>query len=65
VGCTDDLGGSNGHFVSEVWIERWGKWCHLDPTLDLAYVADGVPLSVAELYPLRHRLSALAAPGPG
>jgi hypothetical protein len=38
-----------GHFVAEVWIEKWRKWCYVDPMCDFAFVRDGVPLSTAEI----------------
>jgi len=41
--------GKGGHFVGEVWIQKWQKWCHLDPMCDLAFVRDGVPLSTEEI----------------
>ena len=62
---TSDLNRGCGHFISEVWMEKWGKWCAIDPTADLVYVGDGVPLSSAELYPNRDQLSSLAVRGTG
>jgi len=62
---TSDLNRGCGHFISEVWIEKWDKWCAIDPTADLVYVKDGVPLSSAELYPNRDQLHALAVRGTG
>ena len=45
--CTNDsMSGENGHFVSEVWIEEWRKWCQVDANCDLIYVRDGVPFLV-------------------
>lgn len=63
--CTNALGGMHGHFISEVWMERWQKWCQVDANCDLIYVKNGVPLSVAELYPARRELPRLAVRGPG
>lgn len=63
--CTGELGGDDGHFVAEVWMECWRKWCQVDANCDLVYLERGVPLSVGELHPARQRLSRLARPGPG
>ena len=64
--CTTDLMcGENGHFVSEVWIEEWRKWCQVDANCDLVYIRDGVPLSVGELHPAAAELPRLAVKGPG
>jgi hypothetical protein len=38
-----------GHFIAEVWIEKWRKWCYLDPMCDFAFLRNSVPLSTAEL----------------
>jgi hypothetical protein len=32
---TGSINGANGHFVAEVWIERWGRWVMIDPTYDV------------------------------
>lgn len=63
--CTNDLKKGAGHFVSEVWMERWRKWCYIDPSLDTTYSADGTPLSTAELYARRNELRKLAQRGSG
>jgi len=62
---SDTINGMLGHFISEVWIEKWEKWCQVDANCDIVYVRDGVPLSVAELHRARAALSALARKGPG
>jgi len=63
--ATDAMGSQNGHFVSEVWIEKWLKWCQVDANCDVVYVKDGVPLGVSELHPAGEKLPALAVKGPG
>lgn len=62
---TSELGKGCGHFISEVWMEEWAKWCAIDPTADLVYVRDGVPLSAGELHPNREVLHSLAVRGTG
>ncbi|NQU12382.1 transglutaminase domain-containing protein, partial [bacterium] len=54
-----------GHFVGEVWIERFGKWCQVDPNCDIVFLDSGVPLSMAELAEVGPRAAALATTGPG
>jgi hypothetical protein len=61
--CTNDLNGSTGHFISEVWIEKWRKWCQVDANCDLIYVKDNIPLSVAELFKEGLALKELAVEG--
>lgn len=36
---TGSLNGFNGHFVTEVWMQQWGRWVMVDPTFDVT-VAD-------------------------
>lgn len=54
-----------GHFISEVWSERWGKWCQVDGNTDVVYQRDGVPLSVEELAGVGAAAAELAVTGPG
>ncbi len=54
-----------GHFVAEVWSDKWGKWCQVDANTDTVFVRDGVPLSVAELAVAGPEAGRLAATGPG
>ena len=54
-----------GHFISEVWSERWQKWCQVDGNTDVVFMRDGVPLSVAELAVIGREAEALAITGPG
>lgn len=54
-----------GHFISEVWIERWGKWCQVDGNCDVVFERDGVPLSVDELSRLGGEAAALAVTDEG
>ncbi|MHB0937097.1 MAG: transglutaminase-like domain-containing protein [Armatimonadota bacterium] len=54
-----------GHFISEVWIERWQKWCQVDGNCDVVFERDGVPLSVDELSRLGKAAGPLAVTGEG
>lgn len=63
--CTEDLNTGAGHFVSEVWMEKWQKWCHVDGTHDLVFVKDGAPLSVGELHSNLAELERYAVRGTG
>jgi len=54
-----------GHFISEVWIERWNKWCQVDGNCDVVYMRNGVPLSVDELSRLGDEAGSLAVTGAG
>jgi len=62
---TNAINGILGHFVSEVWVEKWQKWCQVDADCDIVYVMDGVPLCVSELHQAGARLPTLAQKGPG
>lgn len=55
---------NEGHFISEVWMERWSKWCQVDANCDVVFMRDGVPLSVAELSQIGDGAKALAVIGP-
>lgn len=59
------LGGSDGHFVAEVWLEDYAKWVMVDPNLDAILWKDGVPLSVTEIQQAGSDLSELVEWGPG
>jgi transglutaminase superfamily protein len=39
-----------GHFVVAVWSDDFNRWVVMDPTNDLHYERDGVPLGGGELY---------------
>jgi hypothetical protein len=58
-------GGSDGHFVAEVWFEAYGKWVMVDPNTDAIFWKDGVPLSVTEIQQAGSDLSDLVEWGPG
>jgi len=60
-------GGSStgGHFISEVWMKRWRKWCQVDGNCDVVFMRDGVPLSVDELSHLGDEAGSLAVTGAG
>ncbi len=63
--CTDEFNSNAGHFVSEVWIGKWRKWCQVDANSDLTYVNNGIPMSVGELYEKGTFLKKLAVKGTG
>ena len=52
IGSQAGPGRASGHFVCEVWIERWRKWCMVDPTCDFMHLREGIALSLAELVAL-------------
>jgi hypothetical protein len=56
---------AGGHFISEVWSERWNKWCQVDGNCDVVFLRDGVPLSVDELSRLGEDAGPLAVTGEG
>lgn len=64
---TPQLNSAYGHFVAEVWLEKWGRWAMIDPNFHLAYhdPSTSRPLSVAELWPRRDELGGLASFGEG
>jgi len=41
-----------GHAVSEVWSDDYGKWLIMDPTYNIYYEKDGIPLNALELHNL-------------
>ncbi|NKB66906.1 MAG: hypothetical protein GKR89_07595 [Candidatus Latescibacteria bacterium] len=49
---TGSLHGSDGHFVTEVWLDEWAKWVMVDPNSDAICWRQGVPLSLEEIQPL-------------
>jgi len=63
--CNGGSPHTSGHFISEVWSERWGKWCQVDGNCDVVYERDGMPLSVDELSRLDEEAGALAVTGAG
>ncbi len=46
---TEALNGSQGHFVTEVWFEDYGKWVMVDPNADAIVFRNGEPLSMTEI----------------
>ncbi len=46
---TGSIGGSDGHFVSEIWLDEYGKWVMVDPNSDAMCWKDGAPLSIGEI----------------
>ncbi len=54
-----------GHFVTEVWNERFSAWAMMDPNLDVVFFEGERPLGVGELYERSNRLAQLASFGPG
>ncbi len=39
-----------GHAVAEVWSEDYNKWVVIDPTFNLYYEMDGIPINALELH---------------
>ncbi|OQA90139.1 MAG: Transglutaminase-like superfamily protein [Elusimicrobia bacterium ADurb.Bin231] len=50
--------GSGGHFLVEVYSRDYKKWVLMDPTLNVHYEKDGIPLSVVELHNYKNHLKA-------
>ncbi|MDP6124279.1 MAG: hypothetical protein QGH20_00815 [Candidatus Latescibacteria bacterium] len=65
VATTGRLHGGDGHYLTEIFSSEWDKWCLLDANLDAAYMEDGVPLSVGEMWQSKDRLWDLLDAGPG
>jgi hypothetical protein len=42
----------NGHYTTEVWLNKWNKWAVMDPYLATYYLKDGIPLSALEIHQL-------------
>jgi len=59
------INGYDGHFVTEVWFEEYGKWVLVDPNLDAIFFQAGVPLSVREVQAAGADLGQLVEWGPG
>ena len=57
--------GTNGHFVSEVWIDGLEKWVLVDPNADAMFILDGVPLSALEVQDAGDDLSEIVSWGDG
>jgi hypothetical protein len=54
---TEDIHGSKGHFVAEVWHPELKKWFLVDPNCDYIVVDDDIPLSLPEVRALGSRMS--------
>ncbi len=64
---TSEYGSGEGHFMAEVWDDRFGKWVLHDPNYDVHYEADE-PMSAIEVVDLSHRgeaLNSYVRKGPG
>jgi hypothetical protein len=57
--------GTDGHFVSEVWFEEYGKWVMVDPNSDAIFINQDIPMSISEIQKAGSDLSNLVQWGPG
>jgi hypothetical protein len=59
---TGSVNGFDGHFVTEVWSERLGRWVMLDPTFDVVVITPNGPAGLNTIRDLgtevRHHLVA-------
>ncbi|HOG45401.1 MAG TPA: transglutaminase-like domain-containing protein [Anaerolineae bacterium] len=62
---TEDIGGFNGHFTTEVWFRECAKWVMVDANMDAILFRERVPLSVTEIQQSGRDLSGLVEWGPG
>ena len=62
---TDSLNGIDGHFVTEVWFEDYGKWVMVDPNADAILFRNGQPMSMGEIQEAGSDLKGLIEWGPG
>jgi transglutaminase-like putative cysteine protease len=62
---TGSVNGFDGHFVSEVWIERWGRWVMIDPTFDVTVTTDDGPADLDTIRSLGADLRHHVTAGPG
>lgn len=46
--------GEGGHFVVEVYSKDYKKWILMDPTINIYYERNSIPLNVMELHELRY-----------
>jgi hypothetical protein len=61
----DSVNGVDGHFVTEVWLDEYGKWVMADPNLDAVIWKGDIPLSLPEIRDLGADVEAHIAWGPG
>lgn len=46
---TEAVNGFNGHFVTEVWLQDYGKWAVVDPNADAMFWKNDTPMSMNEV----------------
>ena len=46
---TEAVNGFNGHFVTEGWLQDYGKWAVVDPNADAMFWKDDTPMSMNEV----------------
>ena len=39
-----------GHVVAEIWSNQFNKWIVIEPTFNIQYIKDGIPLNCLELH---------------
>jgi len=57
--------GFDGHFVTEVWLEEYGRWVMVDPNADAICFENGEPMSMPQIQRLGSELSGAIAYGEG
>ena len=63
---SDSFTGKAGHFICEVWDERFNQWSAVDPNLDAVFIDEtGRPLAAHELHGRGDQLASAARLGPG
>jgi transglutaminase-like putative cysteine protease len=55
----------NGHFVAEVWMERWGRWVMVDPNFDLTIEGPDGPADLRTIRELGDDLKPYVKAGKG
>jgi hypothetical protein len=65
VALADNLNGTDGHFVAEVWFPEFKKWVMVDVNLDAMMWKNRVPLSTSEVREAGSALDSLVEWGPG
>jgi len=55
----------NGHFVAEVWMERWGRWVMVDPNFDLTIEGPDGPADLRTIRGLGDDLKSYVRAGTG
>jgi hypothetical protein len=62
---TGSINGSDGHFVTEVWIEEWDRWVMVDPTFDVFVQGSDGPAGLSDVRRLGADVGTSVVAGPG